>query len=286
MKAVPGIEKQLNMSGRGTLVNTTNNPEQNHILTSKAKGVLNITLNRPEKRNAITYPMYRFLTELFSHANRDDDIRVVVVTGSGNYFTSGNDVNAFKSGANLAYHEKPAFHFMNALATFKKPVIAAVNGDAVGIGVTMLLHCDFIYATEGSSFRMPFIDLGLVPEFGSTLILTTTLGHPKAAQLLMTGDAFSCEQALALGIVSEVLTNDQLDIRVRSLALKLASKPSHSLQTTKRLMKQGQSSEIANAIEREAIAFADCLNRLDTQAIIATIFKGKTPSETQTKNQS
>jgi enoyl-CoA hydratase/carnithine racemase len=153
----------------------TYGPLDNQILSSLEDGVLEIILNRPEKHNALTYPMYEELTRLLTAAADNPATRVVLVTGTGDFFSSGNDVNSFVWGAELAYHEKPSFQFMNTLAGFQKPIIAAVNGNAIGIGFTMLLHFDLIYASDTSRFRMPFLSMGFIPEFASTLLLRDRL---------------------------------------------------------------------------------------------------------------
>ena len=241
-----------------------------HVLSSLTDRILTITLNRPDKRNAITYPMYESLTRLLVDADKDATVRVVVLAGAGEFFTSGNDVNSFKFGAGLAYNEKPSFHFMNALACCSKPVIAAVNGNAIGIGVTMLLHCDLIYATEGSQFKLPFLSMGFVPEFASTLLLAASIGYSKAAELLMIGDTFTSAQAETLGFINQATAADNLQDLVRSRALNLASKPPEALQTTKRLMKKHANSLVVSTIDEEAREFSKCLQRPETQAIVAS----------------
>lgn len=244
-----------------------------HIVSAVSDGILEITFNRAAKRNALTYPMYESLTALLISAESDQAIRAVLLTGSGKYFTSGNDVLSFKTGANLAYDEKPSFQFMNTLAGFTKPVIAAVNGSAIGIGVTMLLHCDLVYATQGSSFKMPFLSLGLVPEFASTLILPALVGHAKAMELFMSDDAIDSEQVASLGIINQLLAPEDLIGFARSQARKLASKPAEAVQATKRLVNIHSREKILSSIDEEAREFSRCLQRPETQSIITRLIK-------------
>jgi len=244
-------------------------PLDNQILSSLEDGILEITLNRPEKRNALTYPMYEELTRLLTTAADNPAARVVLLTGTGDFFSSGNDVNSFAWGAELAYHEKPSFAFMNALAGFEKPIIAAVNGDAIGIGFTMLLHFDLVYAGDTSRFRMPFLSMGFIPEFASTRLLPSSLGHTKAAELLMLGDYFSSDQAQSLGLVNQLAPAGSVVELARKNATNLASKSPVAVQTTKMLMKKHSAVEVSATIDEEAEEFSKCLRTPESQAIIA-----------------
>lgn len=251
------------------------------LVTSLSDNILNITLNRPNKKNALNYSMYKSLAQLLKKAEESPEIHVVVLTGSGDYFTAGNDLASFKSGVNLAYNEKPSFHFMNTLSTFKKPIIAAVNGDAIGIGVTLLMHCDLVYATESCHFKMPFLAMGLIPECASTLLMTDLLGHSKAAELLMLGERFSSKKAVDLNIINQTLPSDTLMDIVLERALNLASKPTAAVQTTKRLMKQRSTERVLSVIDEEAREFSKHLQSPETQAIVASFLtKTKRPTAT------
>jgi enoyl-CoA hydratase/carnithine racemase len=247
----------------------TYGPLDNQILSSLEDGVLEIILNRPEKHNALTYPMYEELTRLLTAAADNPATRVVLVTGTGDFFSSGNDVNSFVWGAELAYHEKPSFQFMNTLAGFQKPIIAAVNGNAIGIGFTMLLHFDLIYASDTSRFRMPFLSMGFIPEFASTLLLPSSLGHTKAAELLMIGDYFSSQHAQTLGIVNQLTATDGVIELARKNAANLASKSPEAVRTTKMLMKKHSAGQVLATIDEEAEEFSKCLRTPEAQAIIA-----------------
>ena len=252
-----------------------NKSDSDEILTSTSDHILKITLNKPQKKNALSNVMYDRLTELLKHSEEDSEIHIIVLTGSGDYFTAGNDIAAFQSGVDLAYNKKSSFYFMNALATFKKPIIAAVNGNAIGIGVTLLLHCDLIYATDSSDFTMPFLSLGLVPEFASTRLLTEILGHSRAAELLMIGEKFDSVTAERLGIINKVVTEDELMSYVYRNARTLASKPTKAVQTTKRLMKKRPHQQVLDIIDEEAREFSQCLRTPETQSIVATFLNKK-----------
>ncbi|MBW2941361.1 enoyl-CoA hydratase-related protein [Zhongshania aquimaris] len=241
----------------------------NEILTSLSENILTITLNRVQKKNALSYAMYDSLIQLLNDAEENRGIKVVILTASGDYFTAGNDIGAFQNSAEMPYNEKSSFHFMNTLASFKKPIIAAVNGHAIGIGVTLLLHCDLIYASDSCSFKMPFLTLGLVPEFASTMILPERLGRAKAVELLMIGDQFDSNQAVSLGIVNKALPADELLSYAYHNAQILASKPTAALLATKRLMTKRLQQQTLAAIDEEALEFSTRLRSAETQSIVS-----------------
>ncbi|GAA4102390.1 enoyl-CoA hydratase-related protein [Zhongshania borealis] len=243
----------------------------NEILTSFSENILTITLNRARKKNALSYAMYDSLIQLLNDADKNEDIKVVILTGAGDYFTAGNDIRAFQNSAELPYNEKASFHFMNTLASFKKPIIAAVNGNAIGIGVTLLLHCDLIYASDSSSFKMPFLSLGLVPEFASTMILPERLGRAKATELLMIGDQFDSSDAVSLGIVNKALPADELLSYAYQNAQILASKPNAALQATKRLMTKRLQQQTLAVIDEEALEFSNRLRSAETLSIVSKL---------------
>lgn len=246
---------------------------QAQILSSVDQGILTITLNRPEKKNAITYAMYDRLCQVLADSAVNSDVRVVVLTANGDYFTAGNDLGAFQSGADLKYYEKPAFRFMNTLASFPKPVIAAVNGHAIGIGVTMLLHCDLVYAGIDCQFKLPFLNLGLVPEFGSTVLLPQMMGHAKAAELLFLGEKFDATRAAEFGLVNKALPLTAVLTHARNAANSIALKPVDAVLSTKALMKKLPPVTIAEIIDDEAREFSQRLRSPETQEIIAAYRK-------------
>lgn len=223
-----------------------------HIQSELSQDVLHIQLNRPEKKNAITGEMYQALGETISLGDKDDAVRVILVTGDAENFTTGNDLTLFKSA------ESPALtYFFPALLQAKKPVIAAVNGLAVGIGVTMLLHCDLVYAGQGTRFRMPFVNLGLCPEFGSTLVLPQLMGHQRASELLLLGDFFDAKTACELGIVNAVCPDGELLNLAFEKARQLAAQPPAAVRLTKSLLKRTSETALKEVIETEMVHFRE-----------------------------
>ena len=213
------------------------------IQVSCQHAVMRIKMNRPAKKNSLTRSMYEQMAVAIEDAGISDN-RVIVIEGEGECFTAGNNIADFAS-ADEAEHVNETAHFMEALMKCELPVIAKVRGLAVGIGTTMLLHCDFVYCDESAKFIMPFIDLGLVPEYASSYILPRLAGHRKASEWLMLGKPFTGEEALQFGIATQVFPQKQLDSMVDKVATALCSKPKSALRHTKRLMKSD-----AHAVER------------------------------------
>lgn len=243
------------------------------LLTSVENAILTITLNRPLKKNAITYDMYRSLTQLLQNAEDDPGIHVVVITGAGDMFTAGNDIKSFKAGGDIPYNERPSFHFMNTVATFKKPLIGALNGDAIGIGATMLFHCDLLYSVAGAKIRMPFISLKVVPEFASSLLLAKLTGHTRAFEIFTLDQEISCEEAEAVNWVNAVLPTEELMPFVSNRARQLAAKSPGAVQATKRLMKQPSINAIVELIDTESCAFVERLKTQEVQAVMSAFFQ-------------
>ncbi len=179
------------------------------IKSKLSGGVLELAFNRPEKKNALTQPMYTALAAALERVASDSAIKVVHLTGNGDAFTAGNDIADFAS-PDGAGEELPVHRFVNVLPQLRVPLVAAVNGLAIGIGTTLLLHCDFVYASEAATFHTPFVDLALVPEAGSSLLMPRQMGHLNAARMLLLGERLDAHQAQALGLVSEVLAPDRL----------------------------------------------------------------------------
>ena len=221
------------------------------ILTTLSDHILRIQINRPQKKNALTPAMYDALREAIESANEDSDIRVIFLTGSGDSFSAGNDLSSFLQEP----ESSAAAQFIQAIAATKVPIVAAVNGVAVGVGVTMLLHCDLVYAAAGAKFNFAFIDLGLLPEAASTYLLPRMLGSRRAAELLMLGEAFSAEKARDCGIVNQVLDPDDLEALAWAKAEQLAAKPPEALRQTKMLLRRGTALVVEDtmAIELEMI---------------------------------
>jgi enoyl-CoA hydratase/carnithine racemase len=246
-----------------------------HVVTEIAGGVLTLRFNRPDKKNAILAAMYADAAEAFAAAEADTNVRVVVITGSGDSFTAGNDLKDFiehppKNG------DAPVFRFMHGLAGFSKPVIAAVNGVAVGIGTTVLLHCDFAYAVPAAKFQLPFVNLALVPEFASSLLLARFLGPRKAAELLMLGEVFDAETAHGIGLLNAVVPVDQLDAIVKAKAAALAAKPPAALRATKALL-NADKHEVTARIGLEGKVFEERLQSAELKEAIAAFFEKRAP---------
>lgn len=213
------------------------------ILAHREGGVLTLTFNRLDKKNAITKGMYARLSQELEQAAEDDAVRVAVIQGDVSCFTAGNDLADFLDNPpNMAADAEPApvVRFLNILRTFPKPLIAAVAGPAVGIGTTLLLHCDLVYAGDNAAFSLPFVNLGLCPEAGSALLLPALVGYPRAAEKLMLGEAFYAEEAVEMGVVNRILPPQEVNAYAQVQAAKLAAKPMAALRATKAVMKMGQ----------------------------------------------
>ncbi|ATE79362.1 enoyl-CoA hydratase-related protein [Pseudomonas frederiksbergensis] len=225
------------------------------IQFERERGLLTLRLNRPEKKNALTRAMYSQLAEGLRLADSDPEIKAVLIAGSAECFTAGNDIADFiqQPPGNL---DSPVFHFMLGLLECRKPVIAAVAGAAVGIGTTMLLHCDLVYVSADARLRMPFVNLGLCPEFGSSLILPRLLGQAKAAELLLLGEGFSGEQAAAWGIATEALGSGEAALaKAREMALRFDELPPEAVRISKQLMKAPDRELIRKVIKEEGALF-------------------------------
>jgi enoyl-CoA hydratase/carnithine racemase len=223
------------------------------VLISTADGVCELRLNRPEKRNAITFAMYTALAAGLAAAAADTQVRAVLLSGEGPGFCAGNDLNDFLSGPKFSAAH-PVLALLRALATFQKPLLAAVHGQTVGIGVTLLLHCDVVVAARTTQFSLPFVKLGLVPEAASSLLLPRLIGAQRAAELLFLGQPFDAAAAHSLGLVNRVVGEDTLVEEARALARSLAQQPAQALLATKRLLR-GDPAEVLARIEAEARIF-------------------------------
>jgi enoyl-CoA hydratase/carnithine racemase len=209
------------------------------LIVTRAGAVTEIRFNRPEKKNALTRAMYEGVVAAFQSAENDPAIRVIMLTGTGDTFTSGNDIKDFQQRAENR-NASAASPFLTALSTLKKPLIAAVNGAAIGVGTTMLAHCDLIVAARSARFVMPFTRLGLVPEAGSSLLFPQLLGHQRASAMLLLGDAMDAETALAAGFVYQVVDDAELMHAAHALAGRLAALPPQAIRQTKQLMRRGK----------------------------------------------
>lgn len=206
------------------------------ITTRVTAGVQQIRINRPEKKNALTSAMYLAIKYAIDRAERDDSVRVTTITGTGDSFSSGNDVADFLQ-EDKPEDERPVAHFLRAISRATKPLIAGVNGVAVGIGATMLLHCELVYAADTATFQFPFTNLGLVPEAGSSMLLPRLIGYHRAAELLLIGDRFTAATALEVGLLNAVVPQERLEPLLLQRAGALAAKPLSSILATKALLK-------------------------------------------------
>ncbi|HXY75690.1 MAG TPA: enoyl-CoA hydratase [Steroidobacteraceae bacterium] len=244
------------------------------VLVTRADGVFEMRLNRPEKRNAITFAMYEALAGALRDAQADKAVNAVLLSGEGAGFCAGNDLNDFLSGPKFT-SAHPAMVFLRTLATFGKPIIAAVHGQTIGIGVTILLHCDLVVAARTTQLSMPFVSLGLVPEAGSSLLLPRLLGWQRAAELLFLGKPFDAANAHRLGLVNRVVEDKTLMDEARDLALTVAAQPSGALQATRRLVR-GDCGELLARIEEEAREFGARLESEEFRAAVrAVLSKGR-----------
>ena len=253
------------------------------IITERSAGILRVQLNRPTRKNAMTSSMYLDLADILNEAMNDDDIRVVLWHGAGGSFTAGNDIEDFQKNPPGA-GESPQSLLMTALINFEKPIVAAVQGAAVGGGTTMLTHCDFVYAGESTKFQMPFINLGLVPEFGSSYSIPQRIGHLRAAELILLGVPFDARRAAELGLVTRVVPDNDLLATASETAQKLAQKPIGALRACKRLMRLALRGQIEQAIRLENEEFASRLRSAEAKEAFAAFIEKRPPDFTKTKD--
>jgi enoyl-CoA hydratase/carnithine racemase len=246
------------------------------IASHVEEGICSIEFNRPEKKNAITSAMYAAMADTLAAAESDAAVRVILFSGNGGIFTAGNDLDDFLKQP-PAGENSSVFRFMEALRHASKPVVAAVGGAAIGIGTTMLLHCDLVYAAENAKFSLPFVQLGLCPEFGSSLLLPLLAGHQRAAEKLMLGESFSAQEARELGLVSRVVEADGLTAFARAQAAKLAALPASSLRETKRLMKRAQRDAVSAQMADEGAQFRSMLNAPEAKEAFTAFFEKRKP---------
>jgi enoyl-CoA hydratase/carnithine racemase len=250
-----------------------------HLNVSVQDRILTLQLDRPEKKNALTRAMYLGMIEALKQAESDSNVRVVLITGTAGCFTAGNDLMDF---ANAKPGEtSPAILYLQTLAAAPKPVIAAVAGVAVGIGTTMLLHCDLVYAASDARFQLPFVNLGLCPEAGSSAILPALVGHRQAAELLYFGEPFTADTARNLGIVNAIVDSNDLLSTAGAKAQQLAEKPPSALRTTKALLKRGSATMIAEAMAKETEQFAALLQGPEAREAMMAFMQRRKPDFSQ-----
>jgi enoyl-CoA hydratase/carnithine racemase len=246
------------------------------IKTGLVNGVATIEMARPEKKNALTQAMYEAMAEALATTQANPTVRAVIITGQPGIFTSGNDLEDFVQRPPHSA-DSPVWRFMAALESFEKPVIAAVTGGAVGIGTTMLLHCDFVYVSDEARLAMPFVGLGLVPEYAASLLVPQRLGHVKAAEKLLLGDPFTGAEAVEYGLANAVLPTNEVLSYARRVAERFNQLPPEAVRETKRLMKAGQRELVRKTIADEGKIFGERLRTPEAQEAFRAFFEKRPP---------
>ena len=246
------------------------------ILTHVDAGVMTITLNRVARKNSITADMYSALADALESANHDVAVRAVVIQGHETVFSAGNDIGDFLNNP-PATPEAPVFRFLRGLSSFPKPIVASVCGPAVGIGTTMLLHCDLVYAGDNAAFSMPFVNLGLCPEAASSFLAVQLMGYPRAAEALLLGEPFMAETALEMGLITRIVPPAEANALAQRQAQKLAAKPLTSVMETKRLMKKGNAGMVAERMAEEGTSFGRMLQEPAAREAFSAFMEKRRP---------
>ncbi|MES2831264.1 MAG: enoyl-CoA hydratase [Pseudomonadota bacterium] len=247
------------------------------IKLGKQDGIMILHFNRADKKNAITAAMYQTMADALAAAENDESVQVVLITGHAQVFTAGNDLEDFLINPPLRA-DSPVFRFMHQMVHATKPVVAAVSGAAVGIGTTLLLHCDLVYAADTARFSLPFVQLGLCPEFASSLLLQHTAGFQRAAEKLMLGESFSAIEACEMGLVNQVVSVEALPEFARAQASRLAALPVDSVRITKRLMTADRRPTIEARIAEENAAFSRLLQAPEAKKAIVGFLEKRKPT--------
>lgn len=252
---------------------------QNIQITDKGP-VREIRIQRPEKKNALNTAMYGQLADAVAQTIEKDAIRCIVFVGAGGAFSSGNDIQDFLDNP-ASGEDHPVARFMRVMADFPKPAVAGVVGPAVGIGSTLLLHCDLIYAGKNARFMLPFVNLGICPEFASSLLLPRMMGHPRAAELTMLAEPFDAAKALEYGLINAILDDDKVEEKAFAVAEALAAKPPKALRTTKALLKRWTSDQVQEAIREEAALFMPMLHEPEAREAFSAFVEKRKPDFSQ-----
>ena len=245
------------------------------ILTHTESGILTITLNRVPKKNSLTAAMYAAISDALEAAAADPLVRVAVIQGHETIFSAGNDIGDFLKAAPTT--ESPVIRFLRVISRFPKALIGAVCGAAVGVGTTLLLHCDLVYAGDNAAFSLPFVNLGLCPEAGSSYLLPRLMGHQRAAEALLLGDPFTAETALEVGLINRIVPPAEVHALAHRQALRLAAKPLGALVASKRLMKQEQAAPVAARIEEEIAIFGRMLGEPAAKEALTAFMENRRP---------
>ena len=246
------------------------------IKTATLDGVATIEIARPEKKNALTQAMYQAMADAIRAAQADGSVRAILLAGQPGIFTSGNDIEDFMQRPPQG-EDSPVFQFMKALLACDKPVVAAVTGAAIGIGTTMLLHCDFVYVSDEARLAMPFVGLGLVPEFASSLVVPQLLGRVRAAEKLLLGDPFTAAEAVEYGIANAVLPAAEVAAHARRVAERFNALPPGAVAETKRLLRRGHEVSLLETIRTEGEIFARRLRSPEAQEAFSALFQKRRP---------
>ena len=250
------------------------------ILTHTDAGITTITLNRVDKKNSITSAMYAAMADALSQAAQDKAVRVVVIQGHATVFSAGNDIGDFLN-APVSSDDSPVFRFLKNISSFPKPLVAAVCGPAVGVGTTMLFHCDLVYAGDNAAFSMPFVNLGLVPEAASSLLVPQMMGYHRAAEALLLGEPFMAEAAMEVGLVNRIVPPTECNGIAQAQARKLAAKPLSSLIETKRLMKKGQADQVTAQMDEESVSFRKFMREPAAREAFSAFMEKRRPDFSQ-----
>jgi enoyl-CoA hydratase/carnithine racemase len=249
-----------------------------HVVAETSNNITTLTLNRTEKKNALTQAMYAALTEALNRAEADDNVHAVRIVGAGDDFTAGNDLNDFREAARYETSQgaPPIGRFLHAVVEFRKPLVAQVHGNAIGIGATMLLHCDLVVAASDARFAMPFVALGVVPEFASSRLLPELVGRQRAARMLMLGEPFDARAAERFGLVTEVAEPDALEETTLGLCARLAAMPPGALQATRELLRpEEERRHLHQIIDREWGLFRERLATVEHREAVEAFFTAR-----------
>jgi enoyl-CoA hydratase/carnithine racemase len=250
-----------------------------HVRLTREHGIQHIRIERPDKKNALTAAMYEAIADTIVAGNDDPEVKVILILGSSGVFTAGNDIQDFMDAAGAGTFGSAILHLLKALVTARKPLVAGVDGLAIGVGTTMLLHCDLVYAADTAVFRTPFVELGLVPEAASSLLAPRLMGHARAFELLCLGAPFDAARAREAGLVNAVVPANRLEATAREAALALAGKPEAALLASRALLR-GQADEILQRIDTEAHQFRERLASPEARAAFAAFLGRKSEERT------
>ncbi|HSC68194.1 MAG TPA: enoyl-CoA hydratase [Cellvibrio sp.] len=246
------------------------------VLAQLDNRVLTLSLNRPERKNALSLAMYAALADLIRAAGDDIQVRVLVLTGTNDFFTSGNDLMDFMNEPQI-HEQHPVVRFMNALRDCKKPVVAIVRGHAVGIGTTLLLHCDLVYAADNARLQLPFVNLGLCPEYASSFLVPRVVGQQKAAELFLLGEPFSGTEAASIGLITKALPGDELLDYANAKIQRLAQQPPAAVRRSKALLRAATKQAVETSLQAEYAGFAEGLASEECKESVTAFFEKRVP---------